>query len=142
MGLLYVTGYGYLALPIAPHVARTLFAMGFVAGGSFSTYLGLAYRNKRFEELRPRRFALVGSVFAGLLVPGFSFVPGMGMFLGGSFYEAMAWSVALAAALGGVTAYSTVKIAQAAALSPGTGALEDSEIGVLIPEGGGGSPSL
>ena len=95
--------------------------MGFVAGGSFSTYLGLAYRNKGFDELRPGKFALLGAVLGGLLVPTFEFFPGIVLFLGLPFPEAMAAGVALAVTLGGATAYGTVRIAQHAALSAGKG---------------------
>jgi hypothetical protein len=121
LGLLYLRGWGYLVPGIAPVIARTFFTMGFVAGGSFSTYLGIAYRNKRFDELRPGKFAMLGAVFGGLLVPTFEFVPGIALFLGLPFSGAMAAGVALAATLGGATAFSTVKIAQQAMLSAGAG---------------------
>jgi hypothetical protein len=133
IGFLYLRGLGHLVPSIAPAIARTFFAMGFVAGGSFSTYLGLAYRNKGFDELRPGKFALLGAVLGGLLVPTFEFFPGNALLLGLPFPEAMAAGVALAATLGGATAYGTVKIAQHAALSAGTGS---------GPELGGGARAL
>jgi hypothetical protein len=130
-GLLWVMGYGYLVLPLAPRIAGTLFSMGFVAGGTFSTYLSLAYHNKDLAELRPGRFAMVGAVFGGLLVPIFGTVPGLlpglGMMLGGSFYQATGAAVVLAGVLGGGTAFSTVKIAQGAALGPGSEGMEELE---------------
>lgn len=119
MGVLHLMGLDYFPSGLATLIAKNLFAMGFVAGGAFSTYLGLAYRNRGFDELRPRRFALVGAVFSVLLVPTFTFLPGLGMLLGGSFNGAVAGGIALAAALGGVTAFGTVKIAQNAALEAG-----------------------
>jgi hypothetical protein len=123
MGVLHLMGLDYFPLGLAALIGKNLFAMGFVAGGTFSTYLGLAHRNKRLDELRPRRFALVGAIFSGLLVPTFTILPGLGMFLGGSFNGAMAGGIALAAALGGLTAFGTVKAAQKAALitSPPSG---------------------
>jgi hypothetical protein len=120
MGVLHVMGVDYFPSGLAALIAKNLFAMGFVAGGTFSTYLGLAHRNKGLDELRPRRFALVGAVFSGLLVPTFTVLPGLGILLGGSFNGAMAGGIALAAALGGATAFGTVKIAQNAALTSGT----------------------
>jgi len=82
IGFLYLRGLGHLVPSIAPAITRTFFAMGFVAGGSFSTYLGLAYRNKGFDELRPGKFALLGVVLGGLLVPTFEFFPGNALLLG------------------------------------------------------------
>jgi len=115
--------------------------MGFVAGGSFSTYLALAYRNKGFDELRPWRFAFIGAVFGGLLVPVFGtvpgLVPGLGMYLGASFFEAMAASVGVAAVLGSATAFSTVKMAQSAALgsgSRGAGELATEDLPLIADE--------
>lgn len=119
MGVLHLMGLDYFPLGMATVIAKNLFAMGFVAGGTFSTYLGLAYRNKGMDELRPWQFGLVGAVFSGLLVPTFTILPGLGMLFGGSFTGAMAVGIALAAALGGTTAFSTVKIAQNAALTGG-----------------------
>lgn len=130
-GLLWAMGYGYLVIPMAPRIAATLFSIGFVAGGTFSTYLSLAYHNKDLADLRPGRFAMVGAVFAGLLIPVFGtvpgLVPGLGLMLGASFYQAVGASVGFAALLGGGTAYSTVKIAQNAVL--GSGSEQRTELG-------------
>jgi hypothetical protein len=49
--------------------------------------------------------------------PMFTFGTGLGMFLGASFYGAVAGGVALGAILGGVTAFGSVKIAQNALAS-------------------------
>jgi hypothetical protein len=134
LGLLYLNGWGYLVPDVAGGIAKTFFAMGFVAGGSFSTYLGIAYRNRDFDELRPGKFALLGAIFGGLLVPAFEFVPGIALFLGLPFFGAMAAGVALAATLGGATAFGTVKVAQQAALTSGTESMGELEpgAGVLI----------
>ena len=135
IGVMYLLGLDYLGLPLAlaPRIAGTLFAMGFVAGGTFSTYLGLAYRNKRLEDLRPGLFALIGGAFAGLVFPMFTFATGLGMFLGASFYGAMAGGVAIGAVLGGVTAFGSVKIAQKALASgeKGPDELEPGQEGLL-----------
>ena len=138
MGVVYWLGYGHFPLGLATRVAQTLFAMGFLAGGTFSTYLAVAHRHKRFDELRPGRFAVFGGIFAGLLVPVFSLIPGLGMLLGGSFYGAVAGSVGLAVVLGGVTAFGTVKIAQNAALTSGSESPPELEPGVreLVAEEG------
>ena len=56
MGVLHLMGLDYFPVGMATVIAKNLFAMGFVAGGTFSTYLGLAHRNKGLEELRPWRF--------------------------------------------------------------------------------------
>jgi hypothetical protein len=132
LGLLYLNGWGYLVPDVAGAIAKTFFAMGFVAGGSFSTYLGIAYRNKNFEELMPGKFALLGAIFGGLLVPAFEFVPGIALFLGLPFSGAMAAGVGLAATLGGATAFGTVKVAQQAALTSGTESVGELESGAGV----------
>lgn len=120
VGMLWWLDGSFLAYGIAPRIAWTLFSMGFVAGGSFSTYLGLAYRHRGIGELSPGLFAVVGGAFAGMLPPIFTLLPGLAMFLGASIPEALAWTSAISALLGAGTAYATVRIAQAPMLVSGT----------------------
>jgi hypothetical protein len=111
--------FGYVPVPMAVHIFKTLFTMGFLAGGVFSTYLGLAYRDRGFDEFRPGVFAVVGGFFGGLLLPSFELLPRLAAFMGASFPEAMGLSIALAALLGGATAYGTIKVAKGATPIPG-----------------------
>ena len=94
-------------------LAPTLAVIGFVSGGAFSLYLGIAGRDQRLNELKPGRVALGTGITVGLLMAVFlvlfvslrgfpvSFGPAI---LAGSIFGG----------LGGLTALGQVKIAQKA----------------------------
>lgn len=90
--------------------------MGAALGGVFAAYISANFRGKRVGDLSPARFA-----FGGALVP-IPFILALAasaqswkgwIFLGDLFIP-----VAFVATLGGLTAYSTVKLAQKS-LPPG-----------------------
>lgn len=98
-------------LPFALVAAVNSAALGFLGGGAFSVYLGIVGRNKRLEELNATRFGLGGAVVAGAFVPVFTTllfgVGGLSMPL-----AATVTMTGMAALMGGVTAFGTIKIAQ------------------------------
>ena len=67
---------------------------GFLVGGAFSGILRMAYRDQGLLKINAPLFGLGGAVVAGVLAP----------FLGGS--------AVIGAALGAVTAFATIRIAQ------------------------------
>jgi hypothetical protein len=101
----------------ATFLAPTLAVIGFVSGGAFSLYLGIAGRDQRLDELKPGRVALGTGVTLGLLMAVFLvlFVSlrGFPVSFGPTILVASIFG-----GLGGLTALGQVKIAQKA-LAPG-----------------------
>ena len=99
-----------IQLPVMPFI-RLFAGIGFLSGGAFSLYLGVAGRNKRLDELSAIRIGLGGAVAAALVLP----IYGVAVF--GTPGDFRLWADVLipssiAFVLGGATAFSTVKIAQ------------------------------
>ena len=91
-------------------------ALGAAFGGVFAAYISANFRGKRVGDLSPARFA-----FGGALVPiPFIFVLAASAqsWKGWIFLGDLIIPVAFVAALGGLTAYGTVKLAQKS-LPPG-----------------------
>ena len=111
----------------ATFLAPTLAVIGFVSGGAFSLYLGIAGRDQRLNELKPGRVALGTGITVGLLMAVFlilfvslrgfpiSFIPTI---LGASIFGGLA----------GFTALGQVQIAQKA-LPTGVEGLDELESG-------------
>ena len=96
--------------------ARALGLVGFLTGGAFAVYVAAAFRNRRIEEVSAARFALGGALVAVLLS-----LIGFGLFTG---YDALLIQdvllpVSVAAAFGGLTGFSSLKLAQRQRLAPG-----------------------
>jgi hypothetical protein len=118
LGILQLLGFGHRfgltgLLHVAPRIAASLAAMGFVAGGAFSTYLGLS-RTKKLEELDLRILGVLGAVCGVAMVPIFGWLPVVISSLGPSFPVVFEVGAAVAGVLGGATAVGSVKIARAA----------------------------
>jgi hypothetical protein len=101
----------------AMFLAPTLAVIGFVSGGAFSLYLGIAGRDRRLDELKPGWVALGTGITVGLLMAAFliAFVT-----LGG-FPVSVGPTIITASVFGGLAglmALGQVKIAQNA-LTPG-----------------------
>jgi hypothetical protein len=118
LGILQLLGFRHVfpltgLLHVAPRIAVSLAAMGFIAGGAFSTYLGLSPR-KRLEELDLRTLGVVGVLFGAAMVPIFGWLPTVISALGPSLPVVFGVGAAVAGVLGGATAVGSVKIARAA----------------------------
>jgi tellurite resistance protein TehA-like permease len=115
-------------------LAPTLAGVGFISGGAFSLYLGIAGRDRRLFELNPGRIALGTGVTVGLLMEAFliAFVTlrGFPVSVGPSIITASIFG-----GLAGVTALGQVKIAQKA-LTPGEEGPDELESGLeqLLPD--------
>jgi hypothetical protein len=111
--------------PFALGTAQTLAGMGFVAGGAFSLFLGIAGRHKRLKDLGPTRIALGTGVVTGVIVPALgAVVNAFGGYPVTVEPAVMVWMIS--GGLAGVSALGTIKAAQSA-LAPGEeghGALE------------------
>lgn len=120
-----VSGIGFWQIAIA--IGQSLGSVGFLMGGAFSLYVGIAARNQTLEELQAWRFAMGSAAIAGLAIPAFAVVTtGVGGLAG-------AWGVigvvsGISATLAGAMALGTIKVAQSALAS-------DSSAGSL-PAGG------
>ena len=96
--------------------AQTLAGMGFLAGGAFSLFLGIAGRHKRLEDLGPTRIALGAGALTGVLVPAFGVV--VNAFGGYPVTVEPAVMVGMiSGGLAGVSALGTIKVAQRALAS-------------------------
>lgn len=100
-------------IEFGPWLASTFAVTGFLSGAAFSTYLSIAGRDSLLGDLRPLRFALGGAVLSALVTP----LVASGLFL--ALGEALAMADVLliagtSGALGAATAFTTIKIAQAA----------------------------
>ena len=111
-----------LPTPFWPYVvggALDLATAGFLAGGAFSLYLGVAARRRTLAELKPVRLGLTGGLIAGLLVPGYILWNTLGIVYISGIAPVLVGAGATSAVLGGLTAYGTLKLAQRGALEPG-----------------------
>jgi hypothetical protein len=103
--------------PFALGTAQTLAGMGFLAGGAFSLFLGIAGRHKRLGDLGPIRIALGTGALTCVLVPALGVV--VNAFGGYPVTVEPAVMVAMiSGGLAGVSALGTIKVAQRA-LTPG-----------------------
>jgi hypothetical protein len=137
LGVLELLGFGHMfgmtgLLHVAPRIAASLAAMGFVAGGAFSTYLGLS-PTKRLDELDLRVLGLLGGVCGVAMVPIFSWLTAVISALGAPFPVVFGIGAAVAGVLGGATAVGSVKIARRA-LGAGSGASPRLEANTVDPE--------
>jgi hypothetical protein len=95
-------------------VAQTYALGGFLAGGAFSIYLGIAGRNKPLGSLKAGRIALASAFLMGVVFPGL-------VVYFGNPQVSTASIVAISTILGGLaggTAFGQIKLAQGA-LMPG-----------------------
>jgi hypothetical protein len=88
--------------------------VGAVAGGAFSTVIGLVYRGRRLRDISWVRFGIAGAVITGLFVP--LFLQAMNLISGDGLVP---WRLVLDDALwtavfGGVVAGGSLKLAQRA----------------------------
>ncbi len=86
--------------------------MGTIAGGAFSTFIGLWYRGRRVSEISWVKFGLGGGLVTGLFVPTFIFV--MRLISGDDFLPLrhLVFNGMVSAVLGGAAAAVSMKIAQ------------------------------
>jgi len=115
LGAVLHIGFGP-PIPFWPYVlngAQNLAEMGFLMGGAFSLYVGIAGRHKRVEDLSPVRFAVGSGVIAGLLIPAYTML--VNGIAGASVpVYAVLFVAAFSAGLGGATALASIKLAQGA----------------------------
>ena len=128
-GVFWILGLmsGVPLWPFALGTAQTLAGMGFLAGGAFSLFLGIAGRHKRLRDLGAIRIALGTGALAGILVPTLGVV--VNAF--GGFpvtVEPAAVVGMISGGLAGVSALGTIKAAQNA-LNPGEEGQGESESG-------------
>ncbi len=86
--------------------------MGTIAGGAFSSFIGLWYRGRRVSEINWVKFGLGGGVVTGLFVPTFIVV--MRLISGDDFLPLrhLAFNGLVGAVLGGAAAAVSMKVAQ------------------------------
>jgi len=132
--VIFRTTPDFTYLGAAMFLAPTLAVIGFVSGGAFSLYLGIAGRDRRLNELKPGWVALGTGITVGLLMAAFliAFVT-----LGG-FPVSVGPTIITASIFGGlagVTALGQVKLAQKA-LTPGEAGHDELEPGPerLLPD--------
>lgn len=125
--LIFPTTPNFTYLGALMFLAPTLAVIGFVSGGAFSTYLGIAGRHKGLGELNPGRIAVGTGITVGLLMAAFLslFVSLRGFPL---VFGPMILTSAIFGGVAGVTALGQVKIAQKA-LSAGEEGPEELEPG-------------
>ena len=121
ISVLYPLGFtaGRTFLEAVGAAASSSAVLGFLAGGAFSIYLGSIGRRRRLHELRAGPTAVVAGLLAAVSVPLFRL--GLQALFGLSFIvpiEALLITSVLTGVLGGVTAFGTIKVAQAS-LGPG-----------------------
>jgi hypothetical protein len=120
--------------PFALGTAQTLAGTGFLAGGAFSLFLGIAGRRKRLRDLGPVRIALGTGAITGVIVPALG---GVVNAFGGYpvTVEPIIWVAMISGGLAGVTALGTIKAAQSA-WAPGEAGHGELESGQerLLPE--------
>lgn len=111
--VLYAFGYfgAQPYWPIAVGAATSLTGMGFLAGGAFSLYLGVAGRQRSLDDLNPLRAALGSGLTAGIAIPAFALIVnglgGVATPIGPSLFIAGMISV-----LTGLTAFGQITIAK------------------------------
>lgn len=86
--------------------------IGFITGAAFPSIMRLVYRGKRLSEISWVRFGIVGGIVTGLFVPAFmqtmNFLSGDGMVPFALIRGDILWT----AALGGLAASLSLKLAQ------------------------------
>ena len=108
LSILYVAGDSPLmSWELVLRGASSMGATGFLAGGGFSAFLALAYRDRRLLDINTGWFALGGAVVAGV---------------GGAL---IANGALLGAIFGGVIAAGTIKLAKRASRRLSDSALEE-----------------
>ena len=108
LSILYVAGDSPLmSWGLVLRAATSMGSVGFLAGGGFSAFLALAYRDRRLLDINIGWFALGGAVVGGV---------GGGVIANG---------VLLGAVFGGVTAAATIKLAKRASRRLSDSALEE-----------------
>jgi hypothetical protein len=115
--------------PAAMGAAKLYAGMGFLAGGAFSLYLGMDFRNRRLDELRPGWVALGTGIVVVLLLPP------LGVFVGDAPLSRAIEITSITGVLAGFTALAQIKIAQKA-LTPGEEGHDELESGQerLLPD--------
>jgi hypothetical protein len=132
--VIFGTAPGFTYLGAWMFLAPTLAIIGFVSGGAFSVYLGIAGRDRGLNELKPGRVALGTGTTVGLLMAAFliAFVTlrGFPVSVGPTIITASIFG-----GLAGVTALGQIKIAQKA-LTPGEEGHDELESGPeqLLPD--------
>ena len=108
LSILYVAGdFPVMSWEFVLRGATSMGGVGFLAGGGFSAFLALAYRERRLLDINIGWFALGGAVVAGV---------------GGAL---IANGALLGAIFGGVTAAGTIKLAKRASRRLSDSALEE-----------------
>ena len=94
--------------------ARIGFAGGIV-GFAFAAFIALVYRNRRVSQIDPLRFGIAGALLAGIFLP--FFMQGMNVLSGDGAvpWRLIASDIVIAVVFGGLTAWSTMKLAQSGA---------------------------
>ena len=132
--VIFRTTPNFTYLGAAMFLAPTLAVIGFVSGGAFSLYLGIAGRDRRLNELKPGWVALGTGITLGLLMAAFlvAFVAlrGFPVSVGPTILDASIFG-----GLGGLMGLGQVKIAQKA-LTPGEAGPDELESGQerLLPD--------
>jgi hypothetical protein len=105
-------------------VAQAYAFGGFLAGGAFSIYLGIAGRNERLGTLKPGRIAVGAALTVGIGIPAL-------IIYFGNPQVTLASTIVISSILGGLaggTAFGQVKLAQHA-LAPGEEGSEELQSG-------------
>ena len=109
---LKLTGAAHAPWESAVRGAAMFAVMGTIAGGFFSTFIGLRYRGRRLSEINWVGFGISGGIVTGLFVP--SFIVLMRFLSGDPFLSVrlLLTNGAVGAVLGGVAAAASMKLAQ------------------------------
>jgi len=125
--VIFGTTPNFTYLGAAMFLAPTLAVIGFVSGGTFSLYLGIAGRDRRLNELKPGWVALGTGITVGLLMAAFLILfvilSGFPISVGPTIMTSSIFG-----GLGGLTALGQVKIAQRG-LNPGEEGPDELESG-------------
>ncbi|MDP2482304.1 MAG: hypothetical protein Q8W45_03395 [Candidatus Palauibacterales bacterium] len=112
--------YWSLFLSNALSFATTMAVTGLVTGGAFSAYIAASFQEDRLEDLSPARFALGGGLVALLtalvFVVGYAAIAGVGLPL----LDSLVFPLITSAALGTITGFSSLKLAQRSLLGAGS----------------------
>lgn len=86
--------------------------VGALTGAAFSTFISVAYRNKRLSEISPAGFGLGGAILAGLFVP--AWMQTMNLLTGGQMvpWHLVTDDILFSTVFGGITAAGTMLLAQ------------------------------
>lgn len=125
----FVTGAG-LPLESVAWILGIDAIVGFASGSIFSAVLGVAYRNRVLEDMRPSSLGVLG-VAAGLIFPvgAFAFLGISGISIPVS---ALVSSVLVAGGLGWATSVGSLKLARLAPAEPDEEELSSGETAALL----------